>query len=253
MAGTGTTAFRPVSRQRLPASSNQACSVSAAAGRCGIGCSAQRLSRTLTARQCMNFWSGCAARWGSTSSSRGKPNQLQGKPSSKVRSIRCRRTRCATALRRLTFIRGLMEELSISATTSRCLHCGLLVAMLLVSTVTPADEGRAVSYAGRQVSSVIDQFRDAGIDIAYSTNLVTEDLYVAFEPEPGTPLEIMNQILHPHGLTVREEVGVYLIVREELQTTQSAEPAEARQAADPDIETVVVAASRYEISRDISA
>ena len=125
--------------------------------------------------------------------------------------------------------------------------------MLLVSTVTSADEGRAVSYAGRQVSSVIDQFRDAGIDIAYSTNLVTDDLYVAFEPEPGTPLEIMRQILHPHGLTIREEVGVYLIVREEPQPTQSKKPAAARQAADPDIETVVVAASRYEISRDISA
>jgi hypothetical protein len=125
--------------------------------------------------------------------------------------------------------------------------------MLFVSTVTLADEGLASSYAGRQVSSVIDQFRDAGVDIAYSTNLVTDNLYVAFEPEPGSPLEIMNQILHPHGLTIREEVGVYLIVREEPRATQSAEPTAARKPADPDIETVVVAASRYEVSRDISA
>jgi hypothetical protein len=102
------------------------------------------------------------------------------------------------------------------------------------------------------VTSVIDEFREAGVDFAYSTNLVTADLHVGLEPEPGTPLEIMRQILRPHGLTIREDAGVYLVVRDEQQAVRSWEPAAANKLSQTDIETVVVAASRYEISRDLS-
>ena len=45
-----------------------------------------------------------------------------------------------------------------------------------------ADDGTDVSYAGRRVASVIDEFRAAGVGFVYSTNVVTDDLYVAFEP-----------------------------------------------------------------------
>lgn len=102
------------------------------------------------------------------------------------------------------------------------------------------------------MTSVIDEFREAGVDFAYSTNLVTADLHVGLEPEPGTPLEIMRQILRPHGLTIREDAGVYLVVRDEQQAVRSWEPAAANKLSQTDIETVVVAASRYEISRDLS-
>lgn len=116
-----------------------------------------------------------------------------------------------------------------------------------------ADEGTDVSYAGRQVVSVIDEFRTTGVEFAYSTNIVTDDLYVAYEPKPGTPIEIVRQILKPHHLTVRDESGVYVIVKDDVAASQAPLPAVRPETPRPDMETVVVAASRYEISRDISA
>lgn len=110
-----------------------------------------------------------------------------------------------------------------------------------------------MSYAGRQVASVIDEFRASGVQFAYSTNIVTDDLYVAFEPEPGSPVEIVRQILKPHGLTVRNESGVYVIVRDDAAVSSPPPPATVPAKTSADMETVVVAASRYEISRDISA
>jgi len=124
--------------------------------------------------------------------------------------------------------------------------------MLLIVPAAAADDGQVVSYAGRQVRSVVDEFNKAGFDFAYSTNLVTDDLYVAFEPEPGAALDIMLQILRPHGLTIREEAGVYLVVRDEREPAAQLPPSPAVEVARPEIETVIVAASRYEISRDLS-
>ncbi|MDH5454605.1 MAG: TonB-dependent receptor [Gammaproteobacteria bacterium] len=122
-----------------------------------------------------------------------------------------------------------------------------------MTTAAVAADGQAGSFAGRQVVSVIEEFRAAGVEFAYSTNVVTDDLHVAFEPEPGSPLHIMRQILRPHGLTVREESGFYLVVRE--QPSRAARPVQAAPArpAPADLETVVVAASRYEVSRDLSS
>jgi hypothetical protein len=130
----------------------------------------------------------------------------------------------------------------------------LLVLLLLAPAVVVAGEPPDVSYMGRKVVSVIDEFRKAGEPFAYSTNVVTEELRVLVEPSVAAPLEIVREILQPHGLAVKEEAGVYLVVRASLtQTVSQAGPASEPEIARPEIETVVVAASRYEISRDITA
>lgn len=129
----------------------------------------------------------------------------------------------------------------------------LLLLMALFSSTLFADDGQAVPYAGRTVANVIDGFRDQGHRFAYSTNLVNDSIRVVEEPRPGTAVEVVRQILKPYGLGLREEAGVHLVVKVTTPATpgtvaddQSATPAR------PAIETVVVAASRYEISRDIS-
>lgn len=112
-----------------------------------------------------------------------------------------------------------------------------------------------MSYAGRPLVSVIEEFRLAGVDFAYSTNVVTDELYVAFEPQPGTPLQIMQEILTPLGLSVREVAGTYIIVRNdpvEPAPAPAPAPVTGSATAGSDIETVIVAASRYEISRDVT-
>ncbi len=129
----------------------------------------------------------------------------------------------------------------------------LLLSVLLFSSALVADDGRAAPYTGRTVANVIDGFRDQGYSFAYSTNLVDDEIRVLKEPEPGTPVEIVRQILRPFGLAIREESGVYLVVKG--QATGAPQPGSGAMApapTQPDIETVIVAASRYEISRDIS-
>ena len=107
--------------------------------------------------------------------------------------------------------------------------------------------------AGRTLVEVIDEFRAQGEPFVYSTNVVTEDLYVAFEPEPGSPLDIVRQILKPHGLIVETDSGVHIIVPEPARGDEPAATGADRAApAQPEIETVFVAASRYEISRELS-
>jgi len=84
---------------------------------------------------------------------------------------------------------------------------------LLLPLITWAQEDTARPLAGRPVVAIIEEFRGQGLNLAYSTNVITTDLIVSREPSPGEPLEIVRQILRPHGLTIRTESGVHLVVR----------------------------------------
>jgi outer membrane receptor protein involved in Fe transport len=70
-------------------------------------------------------------------------------------------------------------------------------------------------YRDRTVQSVIDELRAAGSPIVYSSNLLPSTLRVASEPTSTAPLALAREVLAPHGLTVREEAGVWLVVRAE--------------------------------------
>ena len=130
----------------------------------------------------------------------------------------------------------------------------MLLAALFFTSAGLADDGQAAPYAGRRIVDVIDEFRGEGEPFVYSTNVVTDDLYVAFEPEPGTPLEIVRQILRPHGLTIQTDSGVHIVVREPSAPARKTAPdSSGAEPEDPEIENVVVAASRYAISRDLSS
>jgi outer membrane receptor protein involved in Fe transport len=84
---------------------------------------------------------------------------------------------------------------------------------LLLSVAVQAADGDLVLYAGRPVADVIDEFRDAGIPFAYSSSLVSDDLKVLEEPDADDPVEIVSQILRPHRLMIKDQAGLFLIVR----------------------------------------
>ena len=127
--------------------------------------------------------------------------------------------------------------------------------MLLMPMIAWAQEDVAVQYVGRPVTEILESFREQGVNFAYSTNLLTPDLLVQSEPEPGAPLEIALQILQPYGLTVRTEADVYLVVREarDVASSGSSVQNQARpETVQPDLEAIAGTARRYEILRDIS-
>ena len=69
------------------------------------------------------------------------------------------------------------------------------------------------SLRGRAVQSVIEELRAAGAPFVYSSNLLSSGLTVVTEPRAADALGIAREILQPHGLVVREENGVWLVVR----------------------------------------
>src|SRR5262245_20295771 len=88
----------------------------------------------------------------------------------------------------------------------------LLAAAALTAGLVDAQLARPL--VGRTVQSVIEELRDAGAPLVYSSSLLPATLLVAVEPRATQPLEIAREILAPHGLTLRSENGSWLIVSE---------------------------------------
>ena len=90
----------------------------------------------------------------------------------------------------------------------------LLFLIVLTVCALPAEaQAPSEGYERKTVISVIEEFRSQGFAFAYSTNLVTDDLIVLAEPTSDGTLDIAREILEPHGLTIRAEEGLWLIVR----------------------------------------
>lgn len=113
-----------------------------------------------------------------------------------------------------------------------------------------AQDDVAVHYAGRPVAEVLEILREEGSNFAYSSKLVTPELLVLSEPESGEALQIALQILQPHGLTIRSESGVYLVVRKQRNEVEEKKPETNSDETRVAIESISVTASRYEILRD---
>jgi len=69
------------------------------------------------------------------------------------------------------------------------------------------------AFIDRPVIEVIDEFRQDGWNVVYSTNLITADLTVQSEPESTEPVDVIREILAPYELTVEQQGATYLVVR----------------------------------------
>lgn len=99
----------------------------------------------------------------------------------------------------------------------------LVLTLLAVPLAALGDDSNGMSYKGRRVTSVIDEFRSQGFGFAYSTSLVSDELIITTEPNAVNELEIVRQILEPHNLTIRSEEGLWLIVRGEAGEQEKGE------------------------------
>ena len=96
-----------------------------------------------------------------------------------------------------------------------------------------AQESRdAPPYAGRTLVDVLHDLNRRGLRIVFSTSLVPEALRVSSEPS-GTPRDILDQVLRPHGLYARPGAQGVLIVARAPRRRDDAAPAIPARVARP--------------------
>jgi hypothetical protein len=97
-----------------------------------------------------------------------------------------------------------------------------------------AQESRdAPLYAGRPLVDVLQDLNRRGLRIVFSTSLVPVTLRVSSEPS-GTPRDILDQVLRPHGLYARPgPQGVLIVARAPKRRADAAPATSARVARSP--------------------
>ncbi len=102
------------------------------------------------------------------------------------------------------------------------LRCGLIALALGAPMPAAADStepSAKVKYFGRPLHDVLESFGE--VPLVYSSTLVGERMWVVAEPKSTGPVEILGEVLAPHGLKLEEFDGTYYVVR--ARATQSAD------------------------------
>jgi hypothetical protein len=90
----------------------------------------------------------------------------------------------------------------------------VLALSIAASWATAGDAHASPRSRGRPLTEVLEELQLAGLNLIYSSEVVRSELVVSDEPEPGTPREILDQILPPLGLQATDGAsGAILIVR----------------------------------------
>ena len=118
----------------------------------------------------------------------------------------------------------------------------MMGALLLVAAL--------VVHAGQPVVDVIAELQHRGLTIVYSTKLVKPTMRVQSEPHATTDRALLDEILTPHNLAVKEtSSGVLSIVRADrkpnVSVVKAAAPAES--PAEVTLGSIVVTASNYSV------
>jgi hypothetical protein len=122
---------------------------------------------------------------------------------------------------------------------------GLLACLVFGSAV-------AASFRGLTLVQALQQLRQQGLNVLYSSDLVQPWMQVRDEPEANDPRKVLEELIAPHGLAVTEAPnGALLLTRAAPATAATRIPA----AADPqlpvnDLEEIIVSASAYRFVHD---
>jgi hypothetical protein len=105
---------------------------------------------------------------------------------------------------------------------------------------------------GRSVAQVLDEAIRDGARIIYSSERVPPELRVFNEPDATDPFTRLNQVLAPHGLTLKSTApNVWVVVRaseaSDVERTNTVPELEGR-SAEVDESEVTVTGSRYTLS-----
>src|SRR4051812_3829530 len=115
------------------------------------------------------------------------------------------------------------------------MRAALVILLLVGGCALPlaAQESRdAPVYAGRPLVDVLQDLSRRGLRIVFSSSVVPATLRVSVEPV-GSPRDILDQVLRPHGLYARPGPQGVLIVARAPKRRDDAAPATPARAARP--------------------
>jgi outer membrane receptor protein involved in Fe transport len=116
--------------------------------------------------------------------------------------------------------------------------------LLLLACLPGAAE--AAAYQGLTVEQALEQIRERGIALFYSSDLVKPWMRIEHEPMATESRALLTEILAPHGITVADGPdGALLLVREVQRTPRHAAPGAPHRPAPTPLDVVVVSASHY--------
>jgi TonB dependent receptor-like, beta-barrel/Carboxypeptidase regulatory-like domain len=88
-----------------------------------------------------------------------------------------------------------------------------LVFAVVCPAVAPAAEGEGLPiHRGQPLSEALRALELEGLTLVFTGELVKPEMEVVGEPSSGSPRQILDEILAPHGLSVREDHGVLAVV-----------------------------------------
>ena len=125
----------------------------------------------------------------------------------------------------------------------------LVASVFVLLMVAPVAQAVDPSYQGKPVHQVLEELRENGLKLVYSTNLVTPELLVISEPSQETPALLAREILEPHGLTL-ERAGVSLVVVRDTSSPAAPSRGPDSRPEEPagdvvKLEDLSISASRY--------
>ncbi|MGA9573875.1 MAG: TonB-dependent receptor [Lysobacterales bacterium] len=96
----------------------------------------------------------------------------------------------------------------------------LFTGCLFPDTCFPANPGgqQAPAFQGRPVLEVLQKYTKQGINLIYSTDYIPATMLVVNEPVSREPLQVIEEILYPHGLKLKNVDGRYLVVKSNNDT-----------------------------------
>ncbi|MCB1036541.1 MAG: carboxypeptidase regulatory-like domain-containing protein, partial [Acidobacteria bacterium] len=89
----------------------------------------------------------------------------------------------------------------------------LVLAMAIPSAAAAQPPGQAgAGFAGRPLLEVLQQLRDGGLELLFTSQVVRPEMVVREEPRAGAPRHQLDELLRPFGLIAQEGPSRTLVV-----------------------------------------
>ncbi|HKV07238.1 MAG TPA: TonB-dependent receptor [Thermoanaerobaculia bacterium] len=127
----------------------------------------------------------------------------------------------------------------------RRIACVLLAVLALAFLAAPA-AAREGPFRGLSLTEALQRLQAQGLPVFFSSGVVRSSMRVETEPKGGSPREILDEILRPHGLCAEELAGRLVVVAAPPPPPETGRPT----AAEPESAPMTVVRDEIDVYQD---